>query len=172
VLGSRWLVVEAARLKDGLTGIRVDGEVVWIRVRAASEKVPPGVGAIDVVRAIHGQPPSVFKSVTSHLEVKKVIGWIDRLPITQPELNVDGCPTPPADAPTVTFAFRASRHGRMLAQASVPADVGNTTSPCDGMPFLINGHPKHQLGRPKSFLKAVQRLLGVKLTSNLPRQGY
>jgi hypothetical protein len=165
VLASRSLQVEAARLKNGSTGIRVDAQVVWIRNRAANETVPEGVHIIDVVRANRGQPPSVKRSVVSRARVQRIIGLINRLPITQPGSGFNCNPYGTRPAPPVTFTFRASKHGAPLAQASVPSNVGNSTTACDAMSFSIHGHPEPTLGQPRGFLVTVQRLLGVRLTS-------
>ncbi len=165
VLGERTLLVEVTRLKDGSTGIRVDAEVVWISARPRSEKVPAGVSLIDVGQDVRGQPPSVSRSVTKPAQIRKIIRLIDRLPITQP--GTSSCPAEPVNPPVDTFAFE-SGSGAVLATARVPADADNSTTGCYPMHFTVNGKSEPSLGQAKSFLVAVGRLLGVKLT----RQAY
>ena len=162
VLGTRWLLVEVVPLRDGMTGIRADAEVQWLIPRPANEKVPAGVGVIDIVRAGPGQPPPVSKTVTTPPKVRRIIKLIDRLPIVQP--GSYHCP-PQTAGPTDTFTFRATRHGSPLAVASVPAGVGNTQTPCDPMSFEVRGRQEPGLSQARDFLQAVQELLGIQLTS-------
>lgn len=167
VLGFRALLVEVTRLKDGSTGIRVDAQAVWISARPARERVPSGVRVIDVVQAVHGQPPTLSRTVSKRRQVRKIVALIDRLPITQP--GVTSCPPEAGNPPIDTFTFRPSKSGPALARASVSAEAGNSTTGCDAMGFSINGHSEPSLGRPQSFLEAVGRLLGVRLTSRPPQ---
>lgn len=162
VLGLRVLTVEVAQLKDGSTGVRVDADDVWISVRSASERVPAGVRVIDVVRGAPGQTPTVSKTVVRASQVRRIIDLIDDLPIIQPYAT--HCPAQ-RPAPMDTFTFRATKRGPALAQASVRSNVGNSTTGCDAMTFYIRSKSEPALGQARSFLQAVQRLLGVKLTA-------
>lgn len=163
VLGDRWLLIEVTRLQDGSTGIRADAQVQWIIPRPASEKVPRQARVINVVRAVPGHRPSVSRTVTSSSRVRRITQLIDRLPIVQP--GVWSCPRERAGVPVVTFTFRHSRAGAALARARARSDVGNSDTSCDGMSFEIRGHSQNALADGGRFLRAVQRLLGVRLTS-------
>lgn len=164
VLGIRWLVVEVVRLDNGTTGIRADAQVQWIIPRSASEVVPDGVREIDVVRRAPGQPPSVSKPVTRPSKVHKISSLIDGLPILQP--GVWSCPAERSSDAIVTFAFRRTSDGPALARATVRADVGNSDTGCDAMSFSVDGRRRPALVQAASFLRSVQRLLGVQLTEN------
>jgi hypothetical protein len=88
---------------------------------------------------------------------------VDRLAIVQPLLS--HCLLYPADAPVVTFTFRARRTGAVLARASEPAYATDPTNNCDPMTFSVRGRTQTPLVGGGAVLDDVQRLLGVKLAS-------
>ncbi len=156
VLGSRMLLIDVVALRDGSTGVRADAQVVWIKARPASERVPAGVGEIDIVRQ-----PSLSLHVTDHAKVSRLVAMINRLPIVQP--GAWSCPAMPVHEPVITFTFRSSQGGAVLAVASEHADVREPTTPCDPLNFSIRGQPQTPLLRGAAFLAAAGRLLGVRL---------
>ena len=69
------------------------------------------------------------------------------------------------NAPRVTFTFRASAGGRVLAQASQNVVQGPTTS-CDPMSLTIEGRSQTALLGGSGFLAAVGKLLGLALAAS------
>lgn len=167
VLGIRWLAVTMIQLRDGSTGVRVDGQVQWIIPRSPNEKAPSGVKVIDLVRKVHGQAPTVSRRVTEQGQVDRIIKMIDRLPALQS--GAWACPAETSDPAIVTLTFRARSGAAPLAQASAPADSGNSETGCDAMSFSIGGRRQTALVHTRHFLAAVGRLLGVKLTERFGR---
>lgn len=167
VLGTRWLLVQAERLKNGSTGIRADAEVQWIIPRPSSETVPSGVTAIEVVRRVNRRPPTVSRTVTRRGQVQRIIKLIDRLPALQP--GVWSCPAAPGDPAIVTLTFETRPGGAPAAQAHAPADSGNSETGCDAMSFSVRGRRQTPLVHTRHFLTAVGRLLGVRLTERFGR---
>lgn len=163
-LGARWLLVAVARQTDGTTTIRIDAQVQWLIFRPASERVPAGVTAIRVTRPGYRRSKPVSRRVTRSVRVHRIIRLIDRLPIVQP--GITSCPG--GAAPPVTFTFLGG--GRVLAGATVRADVGPSDNSCDAMFFSLNGHPQTPLVHARRFLLAVGHLLGVQLATRAP--GY
>ncbi len=157
VLDPRALVINVAALPDGSSGVRADAEVVWIKPRPASERVPAGVRVIDISR-----PPTLSLHVTDQAKVRRLVAIINRLPIVQP--GAWSCPAM-RPAPTITFTFRASPGGAILAAASEHSDVQEPTTPCDPLSFSVRGTPRTPLLRGAAFLAAAGRLLGVRLAT-------
>jgi hypothetical protein len=155
-LSLRDLVLTAAALPDGSTGIRVDSQVVWIVTRPPSEAVPAGVREVDVgSRAVsHG--------VTRPTRVAEIVRWFDALPIVQPGAAFS-CPML-VYGPVVTLDFRGGS-GALEAQARMPMrlhDGSLLSTPCTSIQFSVGGREQTPLvgGR---FLVRVERLLGIRL---------
>jgi hypothetical protein len=74
------------------------------------------------------------------------------------------CPSCPADAPVVTFTFRAAPGGPALANTSEPASATEPTTPCDPMTIPIEGRRWTPLLGGASVVQAAQRILRIKLT--------
>jgi hypothetical protein len=158
VLATRWLLVEVTLLADGSTGVRADGQVVWIVPRAVGERIPSGVRAVDVTRGFPSRPPALSIHVSSSRTVRKLVSLIDRQPVTQP--GVIACPAL-RRSPITTFTFLAA-DGQVLAQATEP---DNDTAPmtCAPMTFTIRGRRQRPLVGGPAFRRAAGKLLGVKL---------
>jgi hypothetical protein len=163
VLGSRMLIVKATALGAQSVAVRVDAQDVWEIPRSAAERIPAGVQEIDVARAIPGRPPTLSQSVTDPGKVARIVAMIDALPIVQP--GTIACPMFVLNAPRVTFTFRASAGGRVLAQASQNVVQGPTTS-CDPMSLTIEGRSQTALLGGSGFLAAVGKLLGLALAAS------
>jgi hypothetical protein len=161
MLGLRLLLVEVTALGDSTTGVRTDGQVQWIVPRAADEVVPSDVTLIEVRKG-----DRLHRVVTDRSEVRQIIRLIDRLPVLQP--GSWHCPAF-RSGPQVRFAFRGERGGPALARASVRSDVGNSDTGCDAMSFSIGGKAQPGLVQARHFLRAVGRLLGVRLTTSSGR---
>lgn len=157
VTSSRGVLFESAALRGGGTGIRIDAQEIWLLARPAGERVPAGVHEITVVKGWRGRPPLFSRAVSAPAKVRKIVAWLDALPIVQPAAI--SCAALPA-APRVTFQFRAAPAGRLLAQASM-GDY-SFSSDCNPVAFSIGGVPQKPL-MGGEFLGRVQRLLGVRL---------
>jgi hypothetical protein len=88
--------------------------------------------------------------------VHAIVAMIDRLPIVQP--GYIACPVL-VGAPVVTFSFRASRTGRVLATASEPADVTEPTGACDALSFQTDVRAWPPLLHGARFLHRVDAML-------------
>ena len=162
VLSSRTLIVKMTALGAHATAVRVDAQDVWEIPRSAAERIPAGVHDIDVSSAVPGKPPTLSQSVTDPTKVASIIKLIDALPIVQP--GTIACPMILVNGPTVTFTFRASSGGRVLAHASQRFVLGPTTA-CDPMSLSIEGRQQTPLLGGSTFLGAVGKLLGLALTA-------
>jgi hypothetical protein len=161
VLGDRWLTVTLIQLRDGSTGVRVDGQVQWIIPRPASEVVPAGAQVVQVTRT--GSAP-ISRTVTAPAKVQEIVRLLDRLQTVQP--GVEACGTWVGSPPMVHLGFRTA-DGRLLAQArmlayNVPAD------PCNDMGFMIGTRHERPLLAGGRFLHQVGRVIGVQLAVRPP----
>jgi len=161
VLGSRMLIVKVSALGAHATALRVDAEDVWVIPRSPGERIPAGVGEVDVSSANPGRPPSLTRSVTDASQVRTIVTLIDALPIVQP--GAIACPMIMINGPTVTFTFRASAGGKILAQASQYAAFPGPNTACDPMRLSIEGRTQTPLLGGNGFVAAVGKLLGLKL---------
>jgi hypothetical protein len=161
LLGSRELLVQVTNLAGGGTGVRVDAQVQWIIPRPVSERIPRGVHEIDVARAVPGDAPSLEVKVVSKREIRALVAMVDALGIIQP--GAYSCPLQQGDAPVVTFTFRASDEGTVLASAGELASAREPTTSCDPMTFSIRGHPQTPLLGGAAVVGKAGRLLRVHL---------
>jgi hypothetical protein len=161
LLAVRQLFVEAVNLTGGGAGLRVDAQVQWIIPRPVSERIPRGVHEIDVTRGVPGKAPSLsIKTVRPHV-IRTLVAMVNSLEITQP--GVSSCPAVIAGAPVVTFTFRASDGGTVLASASQAASSREPTTPCDPTSFSVRGHAETPLLGGAAVVRKASRLLGVHL---------
>ena len=158
VISARALTFYSVALRGGGTGIRVDAQETWIVSRPASEKVPARVHEVEVMSARPGRAPILTRSVTGPAKVRRIISLLDQMQIVQP--GAYSCPLLQPGQPVVTFDFRATAGGPVLAEASL-TDYGFDSGPCDAVSFSIHGHPQKPL-IGGNFLGQVQRLLGVR----------
>jgi hypothetical protein len=159
VFDERSLVIKVVGLRDGATAVRVDAQVVWVIPRPSSERVPAAVREIDVTRAPPRKPATASVTVTSPATITKIVSLINALPTVQP--YVMSCPSWPSDTPVVTLTFRASRAGRVLAQASELATATEPTTGCDAMSLTLRGKPQTPLLKGAAALHAITKRLGV-----------
>jgi hypothetical protein len=157
----RFLVVTLLRLPNGSTGVRADAQDVWTIPRPPSERIPRSARVLEVTVARSHAAPSLSLSINDARKVSEIAAKIDRLPIVQP--GALSCPALPVDGPFVTFTFRATRAGSMLAQASEAAWASEPSSPCEPMQLTIEGRPQADLLDGPSVVRSAQALLGVTL---------
>jgi len=103
----------------------------------------------------------VKRTVTDPRRVHRIAAMIDSLQTVQPEAI--NCPSYPADAPVVTFTFRAAPGGPALANASEPAYATEPTTPCDPMTIAVEGRRWTPLLGGASVVHAAEQMLRIKL---------
>ena len=158
VLSWRALVVEVTQLADGSTGLRADGQAVWITPRPPAERVPPGARLLRIT--VHssiganqpGQRPII---VIRRSRVEAIAGLVNGLPAAQP--GVYSCPNDPGIR--VRLAFFASPHRAPLAVAD--ADPQG----CGGVQLTLGGRPKPPLEEGGELIRRVARVLGVRINT-------
>jgi hypothetical protein len=168
VLTTRWLVVTAAALAGGSTGLRADAQVVWVTPRSTSERIPLGAdlmrisvrSEIKVNRFAHRR-----LSVTSPERIAKMTGLLNALPLLQP--GVGKCRSDTGI--TVRLAFYAGHRAAPLAIAEieptgcevVALTIGGRSQPSlSSYPLPGTGNPPHD-----SLIDQLDRLLGVNLVT-------
>ena len=89
-LGLRSLVVAIVQLQDGSTGVRADGEAVWITPRPRSERIPATARRVVVTNSRGGALVQGPITVTTRATVAKLVSLLNGLPAWQP--GVYSCP--------------------------------------------------------------------------------
>ena len=166
LLGTRELLVQAAKLAGGAAGVRVDAQVQWIIPRPVNERIPHGVHEVDVTRGSRGQAPSLEVKVVSPAKIRALVAMVNELGIVQP--GAYSCPSYSPGEPVVTFKFLASDDGAVLASAGQLAGVSEPTTPCDPMTFSIRGRARTPLLGGARVVTQAGRLLGVQLHTRRP----
>jgi hypothetical protein len=157
VLSTRWLVLTAAQLPHGSTGLRADTQ---------SERIPAGSRrlSVSVTSALKGNlaPQRPF-SVASAQRIEGIVALLNSLPAAQP--GVRAC----ADDPGIRLALAFYQ-----PDAASPSAVA-TIDPygCGGVQLTIGGRPQAPLEsealpgtsttRQPSLIVRIDRVLGVKL---------
>ncbi len=166
VLSTRWLVLTAAQLSHGSTGLRADTQVVWVTPRPASERMPAGGRrlSVSVTSALKGNltPQRPF-SVVSAQRIEGIVALLNSLPAAQP--GTRACPDDPG------IRLRLAFYQPDAASPSVVATVDPYG--CGGVQLTIGGRPQAPLGgealpgtsttREPSLILRIDRVLGVKL---------
>jgi hypothetical protein len=119
VLTSRSIVMEAASMGGGETGIRVDAEVGWQPPRTASTKIPPTATVVTIAEQPNFSPnhkrlPTPV-TITDQKVVRKLVALINALPISP--LNNVAVSCPATMGIGLDLTFRAKPGGQVLAQA-------------------------------------------------------
>lgn len=153
VLVSRTVDVVATAASGGGTGLRADAEVVWSVARPRWERIPAGVRLVTITDRNVGGPVSATRTVTSRRKVGRIVGLIDRLPRLQP--GFFSCPA--ERGPLVDLTFRDSAGSPAVAVASADG------SGCGVVTLRIRGRTAPALSGAPGLIKALDRLLGVKL---------
>jgi hypothetical protein len=169
VLSARWLVLTAAQLPHGSTGLRADTQVVWVTPRPASERIPAGARrlSVSVTSALKGNlaPQRPF-SVVSAQRIERIVALLNSLPAAQP--GTRACP----DDPGIRLALAFYQPDAASPSAVATADPYG----CGGVQLTIGGRPQAPLGsealpgtsttREPSLILRIDRVLGVKLKIN------
>jgi hypothetical protein len=166
VLSTRWLVLTAAQLPHGSTGLRADTQVVWVTLRPASERIPAGRRrlSVSVTSALKGNLAAQRPfSVVSAQRIEGIVALLNSLPAAQP--GVRSCPDDPGIRLRLAF---------YQPDAASPSAVA-TIDPygCGGVQLKIGGRPQAPLGseaipgtsttREPSLIVRIDHALGVKL---------
>jgi hypothetical protein len=165
---TRQLTVSVAATSRDATYLRLDADVVWLLRRSASEQIPGGVHAIDITQGLPGHAPSQSLTVSDAAKVKAIIAVSNSLPTIQPG-EFDGCnaAVPVGFArPKITFTFRTSPRGSVLAVATEPANATGTGT-CEPMMLSINGLPRKPLLEGPKVVAEAQRLLKEGIVKDL-----
>jgi hypothetical protein len=149
---SETLLVTVAAARGGGSALRADAQVVWLRRRPATERIPAGVRSITVSEpGLHGQPSGRW-TVADAARVRRAVSLIDGLPAAQP--GVVACPNDTGRYITLAFG---SRTGADLATAVVDG------SGCLGVSLSIRGRQQHGLQGYPALVKQLSTALGVQL---------
>jgi hypothetical protein len=163
VLGERELTVTLIALPGGETGVLAQAQSNWIVARSRSERIPATVREVDISSAMLDGPTSVALSVTVGSKVRSLVRLLDALPVVQPAVYL--CPALIENgARVITFSFRASAAGPLLARATYVAypHLAYDSGPCNAIDLTIAGRRQNPL-LGGDFVSRVQRLLSVRL---------
>ncbi len=146
------------------TDLRADADVVWLLSRPASERIPDGVQTIDITRGLPGLAPTQSVTVSAAAEVEALVAVTNSLPTIQPEEFCGLGRAEPArfEEPKITFTFRASLAGSVLAVARESANATGT-SRCDPMSLSIAGLRQRPLLEGPRVVAEAQRMLKEQL---------
>ena len=159
-LSIRWLAVEARTLRDGSTGVRADGETVWITPRPPSERVPSGARLLVVTTTRPGQLLQGPFKVTSRREIGRAVALVNALPAFQP--GSYACPADFGLRIRLAFYRGATSGGTPLA--GVAADPGG----CGVVALKLAGKPQPFLADGYSLTKRLSAALHLKLDTSIP----
>jgi hypothetical protein len=169
-LGPRSFVVDAVELAGGGTGVRADATVRYAAPRLLAQRVPAQARVLEITmtRSPFGPSPSpTLKAplvVTRRADVRRIAAIVDALPFAAMIRVPIACPFI-GPAPIVTFTFRRSPDGRVLATVSEPADTPTDADPCFATALTIRGHPEPGLLEGGTLLRQAGAILGVRLTT-------
>lgn len=170
VLGPRILSVNAVKLNDGSTGVRVDAIVRYSAPRLLAQRVPAHARLLVIAMkpSPYGPSPSPpLKSpltVTGRSYVRRIAAIVDGLPFVAFNGVAISCPAMLL-APIVTFTFRASPDGPVLATVTEAANTPAGADPCFAAGLTIRGHRQPSLLEGGRLLRQADAILGVKLTT-------
>ena len=77
-------VAAGAQAPPGSRGQRAEARADAKAPRPASERIPSGVRRIAVSTEQLGGKPRLVASVTGASQIKRIVSWVDRLPLAQP----------------------------------------------------------------------------------------
>jgi hypothetical protein len=156
VLSTRWLDIHVVQLPDGSTGLRADGQAIWVKPRPASEVIPPGahIVRISVRGTLEGERPAQRPlRVTSAEKIARIVAALNALPAVQP--GIRNCP---AD-----FGIRA-RLAFYATRGAPPSAVAEVDPwGCGSVHLTIGGTPQPGLEGGGQLIQQIDRALGVKL---------
>jgi hypothetical protein len=152
-LGLRMLALEAVGLSDGSTGVRADSQVVWIKRRPASERIPRGSRRLILTVTRFGHVIQGPLSVGSARAIRGAVKLLNQLPAAQP--GVVACPADRGSR--IRLAFYGRARTRPLAVAVVDP------SGCGVVRLTIHGRREPPLTGGLKLAKRLSRALGVKV---------
>lgn len=158
VLSQRMLGVQAAPAPNRSTAVRADGEDIWIRPRAKSERIPAGVGFVRVTATDEAIRQGPF-TTSSPATIKRVVALVNALPLFPP-----GAFACPADWGSVTISFYRVSGGGNAPLAVATADNGG----CGSVLLTIAGRHQPELQQPPRFFDQLDSALGVKIDTRPP----
>jgi hypothetical protein len=161
---TRQLTVTIAATPGDTSYVRADAHVAWLLPRAAAEKIPDTVQAIEITRGLPARPPAISLTVTDPTQVRTLTMLANSLPIVQPG-QFDGCNTARAIGavePEITFTFLSAPGDPALAVAKEPADETEPDT-CGPMALSIAGVEQTALLQGPTFVAAAERLLNKKI---------
>jgi hypothetical protein len=162
VVGPVQVMLNAASLANGLTGIRADAQARYVSRRLPFQRVPLSARIVQVTKANIGAKPLVSLVVTQRAIVRRLARVVNALPFLGRHAGVFSCPS--FGGPIDTFIFRASPSGPPLATVSESADTPTDPSPCASTTLTVRGHRLNSLLEGGILLERAGRLLGVRLT--------
>jgi hypothetical protein len=164
-LSTRSLLVEVVQLADGSTGLRADGEAVWITPRPASEHIPTGSRRLVVTALRSGRVIQGPRTVTSTGTIRRVVRLLNALPAWQP--GAYSCPA--ERGPDIRLAFYPDRD---RAAGSVPLAVAVVDpTGCAVVSLTIRGHSQQPLGGGGlTLVRRLSRVLGFRIDAGIPRR--
>lgn len=149
-----WLMVETTDAAGGGTAVRADAQVVWLKPRPATERIPAGVKQVTVTVRRSPQKSRSTLTLTTPAQIRAVIGFVNQLPLLQPD--VVACGHFPKE-PKVDLTFWGSAGSEPLA-AAVADDYG-----CDVVTFQIRGRAEPTLTGGITLAKQLESLLDLRL---------
>lgn len=161
VLGYRAVAITATRLRDGLTGVLVEGQSDWIVERLRSERIPAGVSRILITSGVPGHSRRLSFHISRTRTVRQIVTVINRLRVTQP--TDVSCPM--MSRPRL-ITMRFSSVNRTQLAVLRYDDFWPWSAPateCKSVQLTIAGKSQPSLIGGE-FLRTVGRLIGHALT--------
>ncbi len=154
VLSTRWLVVSVAADGSGQTAIRVDGEVYWVPVKPAAERIPSSATVVTIAPILGNGPVNADDApvvITDPAKVAKIAAVVNALQL----FAVGRMMCPMYRGPSMRLTFRAAPTGPDLAVVTA-----NTTG-CGTVGVSIGGHQYPMLAGAGAMEKQVMTIAGA-----------
>jgi len=168
---SQDLQITVAPLADGHTGLMAEAQSVWMVPRPASERVGPGIDAVDLTLRIGSGPAGVTREhvhryvFTRPTQVTNIVQEFNRLPISQPGL-LYSCPAMLPRMPLLTLRFMGA-NGSTLARAAVTVHSRKNGyagwNSCDPIDFWIGARQLTPL-TSHTFVVSIGKLIGTSIS--------
>jgi hypothetical protein len=162
VLGARELQVTVTALPGSASGVLAESQSDWVVPRPSSERIPSGVGEIDITSHRPPGQPSELARVTNLRKIRQAVAVFNAMPIVQP--IVYHCPELRGGGPVITFTFRRGVGGPAVAQVSFTEfpNLDAVGGPCTAVELTIHGRRRHPL-IGGDFIRRIDKLLGIDL---------
>ncbi len=155
---SRTLVFSVTTARHGESAVRADAEIVWVKPRPRSERVPAGLTLVTLTDTridIHTGKSTTSAPivVTAPTKLEGIARFVDGLAVDQ--LGIVPCP---ADfGPNVDIKFYGRQGGPVLAEANADG------SGCGTVTFTLNGKTEPTLTGGAALIQHLDGLLGTSL---------